>query len=78
MEFYAHSIDDKPVGDWHWLEEHLKGSAELAASFAAEFGFGECGRLSGLWYDLGDLVAMWQGFMWHLMRTMGNVFHIHG
>ena len=26
-EFYAHSIDGKPVDDWHRLEEHLKGTA---------------------------------------------------
>jgi CRISPR-associated endonuclease/helicase Cas3 len=47
MEFYAHSIDRKPVDEWHRLEEHLKGTAELAASFAAEFGCGEWGRLAG-------------------------------
>ena len=52
-EFYAHSIDGKPVDDWHRLEEHLKGTAELAASFAAEFGCGEWGRIAGLWgHDL--------------------------
>jgi CRISPR-associated endonuclease/helicase Cas3 len=34
-------------------EEHLRGTAELAASFAAEFGCWEWGRLAGLWHDLG-------------------------
>ncbi len=29
MEFYAHSIKEEPVDDWHRLEEHLKGTAEL-------------------------------------------------
>jgi CRISPR-associated endonuclease/helicase Cas3 len=53
MEFYAHSIQGKPVDEWHRLEEHLKGTAELAASFAAEFGSIEWGRLAGLWHDLG-------------------------
>jgi CRISPR-associated endonuclease/helicase Cas3 len=52
-EFYAHSMDSKPIDDWHRLEEHLKGTAELAASFAAEFGNGEWGKLAGLWHDLG-------------------------
>ena len=33
-------------------EEHLKGTAELAASFAAEFRCGEWGYLAGLWRDL--------------------------
>ena len=56
MEFYAHSIDGKPVDEWHRLEEHLKGStAEFAASFAAEFGCGEWGRLAGLWQDSGKM-----------------------
>jgi hypothetical protein len=41
MEFYARSIDGKPVDEWHRIEEHRKGTPELAASFAAEFGCGE-------------------------------------
>jgi CRISPR-associated endonuclease/helicase Cas3 len=53
MEFYAHTIEGKPVDEWHLLEEHLKGTAELAASFADEFGCGEWGRIAGLWHDLG-------------------------
>ncbi len=31
-------------------EEHLKNTAELATSFAAEFGSGEWGYLAGLWH----------------------------
>lgn len=53
LEFYAHSIDGKPVDDWYRIEEHLKGTAELATSFAAEFACGEWGRLAGLQYDVG-------------------------
>ncbi|MFZ3064271.1 MAG: hypothetical protein WA277_03170 [Nitrospirota bacterium] len=52
-EFYAHSVEGKPVSQWHRLEEHLKGTAELAESFADEFGCGEWGYLAGLWHDLG-------------------------
>lgn len=51
--FYAHSIDGRPVDEWHRLEEHLKNTADLAVSFAAEFGCGEWGRLAGLRYDVG-------------------------
>jgi CRISPR-associated endonuclease/helicase Cas3 len=40
-EYYAHSLEGKPSEEWHRLEEHLKGTAELAAQFAAEFGCGE-------------------------------------
>ena len=53
QKFYAHSIEGKPVDDWHRLEEHLKNAAELAASFAAEFGCGEWDYLTGLWHDVG-------------------------
>ena len=50
--FFAHSLDGRPADEWHQLDEHLKGTAELAGSFAAEFGCGEWGRLAGLWHDL--------------------------
>jgi len=53
MELYAHSIEGKPVEEWHRLTEHLKGTAELAKEFTAEFGCGEWGYLAGLWHDLG-------------------------
>jgi hypothetical protein len=32
------AVQGKPVSQWHRLEEHLKGTAELAKSFADEFG----------------------------------------
>lgn len=47
-EFYAHSVEGKATSEWHTLEDHLKGTAELAASFASEFGCGEWGGLAGL------------------------------
>ena len=58
--FYAHSIEGKPVDEWHRLEEHLRGTAELAESFAAEFGCGEWGRIAGLWHDLGKFSENFQ------------------
>jgi hypothetical protein len=39
----AHVAEDGRV---HALEEHLRGTADLAARFAAEFGCGEWGRLA--------------------------------
>jgi hypothetical protein len=50
----AHSVEGKPVSEWRTLEGHLKGTAELAGSFAAEFGSGEWGYLAVLWHDLGN------------------------
>lgn len=55
-KFYAHSVEGKPVDEWHTLEEHLKGTAELAASFAGEFGCSECGRLAGCWHDIKNQI----------------------
>jgi CRISPR-associated endonuclease/helicase Cas3 len=53
LEYYAHSIDGRPVDEWHLLEEHLKGTAELAKSFADAFGSGEWDYLAGLRHDVG-------------------------
>ncbi len=80
MEFYAHSIEGKPVDDWHRLEEHLKGTAELAASFAAEFGCGEWGRIAGLWHDLGKFSENFQKMLLasadaHIETQPGRVDH---
>ncbi len=51
-KFYAHSVEGKPINEWQRLEEHLKGTAELAKSFADEFGSGEWAYLAGLWHDV--------------------------
>lgn len=53
QEFYAHSVEGKPLDEWHTLEEHLKGTAELSAKFADEFGSGEWAYLAGLWHEMG-------------------------
>ncbi len=50
--FYAHSVEGKPVDEWHQLEEHLRNVAELAKSFTGAFGSGEWGYLGGLWHEL--------------------------
>mgnify|MGYP001012683729 CR=1 FL=1 len=46
----AHVAED---GRSHPLREHLLKTAERAGQLAAAFGFGEWGRLAGLWHDLG-------------------------
>jgi CRISPR-associated endonuclease/helicase Cas3 len=80
MEFYAHSIEGRPIDDWHRLEEHLKGTAELAASFAVEFGCGEWGRIAGLWHDLGKYSEDFQKMLLasadaHIETKLGRVDH---
>lgn len=52
-------IQDQPIahiaedGRIHLLSDHLHGTAERAAKFAAEFGCGQWGWLAGLWYEPG-------------------------
>ncbi len=55
MDYYAHSLEGKPVEERHRLEDHLLGTAKLAAQFASEFSCGEWGYLAGLWGDLGTI-----------------------
>ncbi len=31
MDYFAHSLEGKPIEEWHRLEEHLFGTAKLAA-----------------------------------------------
>ncbi len=46
----AHKDDN---GHHHSLNDHLTGTAKMAAEMAREFGCEEWGRLAGLWHDLG-------------------------
>ena len=52
-EFYAHSAPDRPVSEWHRLDDHLRATAELASTFAEPFGAAGWAYLAGLWHDLG-------------------------
>ncbi len=80
QKFYAHSVEGKPVEDWHRLEEHLKGTAELSSTFAAEFGCSDWGRLVGLWHDLGKYSDDFQKMLLasadaHIETKHGRVDH---
>lgn len=77
---YAHSVDGKSVEEWHILEEHLQGTAELAKSFAAEFGCGEWAYLAGLWHDIGKYSEDFQKMLLaaadaHIETKPGRVDH---
>src|SRR4051812_32069925 len=52
FKHFAHSLPNRPVEEWHALEEHLAATAELAQSFADAFA-PDWGRLAGLWHDAG-------------------------
>jgi CRISPR-associated endonuclease/helicase Cas3 len=62
-EFFAHSIEGKPVEEWHLLEEHLQNVARMAAEFANYFGAKKWGELAGANHDLGKGTRPWQAFL---------------
>ena len=47
----------------HPLEDHLKTTGTLAASFAERFASREWGRVAGLWHDLGKFSADFQSYI---------------
>ena len=79
-QFYAHSVEGKSVDERHFLDEHLKGTAELAKSFADAFGSGEWGYLAGLWHDIGKYSEDFQNMLLasadaHIETKPGRVDH---
>lgn len=58
---WAHSANGD--GERHGWAAHAEGTARLAAGFAGEFGMAECGRLLGLWHDIGKLAPDWQRYL---------------
>jgi CRISPR-associated endonuclease/helicase Cas3 len=52
-EYYAHSREGKPPRDWHRLEDHLRTVAEMARSFANDFGAGDWAYLAELTHRSG-------------------------
>ena len=57
MSYLAHIAQD---GRQQTVSEHLNGTAELCADFAATFGAEDQGRLTGLAHDLGKYSAAFQ------------------
>ena len=70
--FYAHSTESSDKADWQTLEDHLQGVARLAEEFAAVFGAGDWGRLSGLLHDAGKAT---QAFQRRLEGSLHRVDH---
>lgn len=56
-KFLAHKAEDKRE---QTIQEHLNGTADLCAGFAAAFGAEDQGRLAGLAHDLGKYSAAFQ------------------
>lgn len=56
-KFLAHKSEDKRE---QTVQEHLNGTADLCAGFAAAFGAEEQGLLAGLAHDQGKYSAAFQ------------------
>lgn len=61
----AHLYQDKENGEWiiQHNDEHQKGVAEMAASFAGEFGFSSWGYTLGILHDKGKERAAFQQYI---------------
>jgi CRISPR-associated endonuclease/helicase Cas3 len=61
--FYAHTRPGAPPEQWEPLEDHLRRTAELAASHAAAFEAADWGALLGWWHDLGKYSSAFQEYL---------------
>lgn len=57
---YAHTKEGAEENEWQPLEEHLLNVANLAASFAAAFGYENWGRALGILHDAGKVSPAFQ------------------
>lgn len=58
--FYAHTLEGQGPESWQPLAEHLGNVADMAASFASEFGFGPWAYGLGLLHDAGKVDPAFQ------------------
>lgn len=68
---WAHSRNNRGVR--HALDDHLRGTAELARGFAEVFGAGELAGYLGLTHDVGKAACVWQEGLERAERTAGRV-----
>jgi CRISPR-associated endonuclease/helicase Cas3 len=68
---WAHSLN--AAGVRHSLADHLHGTAELAAEFAAAFGARDAGHFLGLAHDAGKASCSWQDGLAQAEKTGGQV-----
>lgn len=65
--YYAHTdpagLSIEQGGRWQRLDDHLRGTAELARQFAEAFGAGDWAYLAGLWHDLGKYSDEFQAML---------------
>lgn len=63
MEYYAHSLEGRPLIEWQLLEDHLNNVSKIAADTASCFGAQQWAALAGALHDLGKGTKSWQAFL---------------
>ena len=65
MDYYAHSLKNKPPEQWQLLSVHLHATAEKTRNFAASFSSEEWAYAIGLLHDLGKARKSFQNYLLH-------------
>jgi len=74
-EFYAHSLENRPLSEWHALNDHLNEVARMAKSFAKKLGAEDLGWCAGLLHDIGKFHPDFQKYLKEQNRRRGSVDH---
>lgn len=63
MQYYAHSLRNKPITTWQLLSNHAEAVSQLCSIFSQSFN-SECfGKLLGLLHDLGKARSSFQAYL---------------
>ena len=60
---YAHSLEGRPIEEWHLLENHLQAVADLAGAFAKSIQSEDWAYNAGLLHDLGKATNAFQKYL---------------
>jgi CRISPR-associated endonuclease/helicase Cas3 len=70
-------LPDNSWAEPHWLDQHLNGTADLAAAFGKKFDSEQWGKLLGLGHDTGKSTEKWQKYL-SLVSGYDEDAHLEG